>query len=29
MQDVTPEELKDALAAWDGLAGMAADQCMP
>ena len=29
MQDVTPEELEDALAAWEGLAGLAAGQCMP
>ena len=29
MQGVTPEELEEALAAWEGLAGMAAGQCMP
>ena len=29
MQGVTPEELEEALAAWEGLAGLAAGQCMP
>ena len=29
MQGVTSEELEEALAAWEGLEGMAAGQCMP
>ena len=29
MQDVSSEELEEALVAWEGLAGMVAGQCMP